>query len=167
MAYSWRRMKNLPGGVGMNCWKRGGAASNTPSWSSKEIIHRSALLFAEQFTIFWGQLLLFRTNCTNFALSLTPPSPEDVSCGRQDILKGVYYAWFWRLEILEKFQIVCQKQSNGECPLVVIYTALIVSRPLVYPYTNGNFGHNRVVSIHTAWGFDVARFDKQGNSRSL
>ena len=48
--------------------------------------------------------------------------------------------------------------------MVVIYTALIVSRPLVYPYANGNFGHSRVVSIHTAWGFDVARFDKQGNS---
>ncbi len=32
------------------------------------------------------------------------------------------------------------------------------------PYTNGNFGHSKVVSIPTAWGFDVARFDKQGNS---
>ena len=30
---------------------------------------------------------------------------------------------------------------------------LIVSRPLVYSYANGNFGHSRVVSIPTAWGF--------------
>ncbi len=50
----------------------------------------------------------------------------------------------------------------------IVCTALIVSRPLVYPYTNGNFGHSKGVSIlYMAWGFDVARFDKQGNSRSL
>ena len=42
--------------------------------------------------------------------------------------------------------------------MVVIYTALIVSRPLVYPYTNGNFGHSRVVDIPAAWGFCIARF---------
>ena len=42
--------------------------------------------------------------------------------------------------------------------MVVIYTALIVSRPLVYSYANGNFGHSRVVDIPTAWGFCIARF---------
>ena len=34
MAYSCRRMQNLPGGVGINCWKGFRlAASNSPSWS--------------------------------------------------------------------------------------------------------------------------------------
>ena len=42
--------------------------------------------------------------------------------------------------------------------MVVICTALIVSRPLVYSYANGNFGHSRVVDIPTAWGFCIARF---------
>ena len=56
-----------------------------------------------------------------FASLLTPPSLVDVSCGWQDILKGVYYAWFWRSEILRKFQNILSKQSNGRCPLVVSY----------------------------------------------
>ena len=34
----------------------------------------------------------------------------------------------------------------------IICTALIVSRPLVYPYANGNFGHSRVVSIYYSVG---------------
>ena len=84
-----------------------------------------------------------------FASLPMPPSPVDVSCGRQDILKGVYYAWFWQSEILRKFQSASQKQGSSECPLVVfVCTALIVSKPLVYPYTNGNFGHSWVVSIY-------------------
>lgn len=38
----------------------------------------------------------------------------------------------------------------------IVCTALIVSRPLVYPYANGNFGHSGVVSIsYTAWGFPL------------
>ena len=47
----------------------------------------------------------------------------------------------------------------------IICTALIVSRPLVYPYTNGNFGHSRVVGIYYSVGLSlVVRSDKQGNS---
>ena len=34
----------------------------------------------------------------------------------------------------------------------IVCTALIVSQPLVYPYTNGNFGHSRVVSIYYSVG---------------
>ena len=48
----------------------------------------------------------------------------------------------------------------------IVCTALIVSRPLVYPYANGNFGHCRVVGIHTAWGSLVARSDRQGNAKA-
>ena len=48
----------------------------------------------------------------------------------------------------------------------IVCTALIVSQPLVYPYTNGNFGHIGVVSISRIWrgASLVARFDKQGHS---
>ena len=46
-----------------------------------------------------------------------------------------------------------------------ICTALIVSRPLVYPYANGNFGHSRVLYISTRGAFHLfACFDKQGHS---
>ena len=34
----------------------------------------------------------------------------------QDIYKAFTTLWFWRLEILEKFQIVCQEQSNVNAP---------------------------------------------------
>ena len=36
--------------------------------------------------------------------------------------------------------------------MVVLYTALIVSKPLVYPYANGNFRHSRVVGIYVQRG---------------
>ena len=43
----------------------------------------------------------------------------------------------------------------------IVCTALIVSQPLVYPYTNGNFGHIKGVSIsYTAWGFSCCSFHK-------
>ena len=99
-----------------------------------------------------------------FALSLALHPLWMCRVGDKTYWKAFTTLGFWLLEIVGKFQIVCQEQGNGECPLVVIYTALIVSKPLVYSYANGNFGHSRVVSVHTAWGFDVARFDKQGNS---
>ena len=34
----------------------------------------------------------------------------------------------------------------------IVCTALIVSKPLVYPYANGNFGHSRVVGIYIQRG---------------
>ena len=37
--------------------------------------------------------------------------------------KGVYFTLcVWRSEILRKFQTISQKQSNGRCPIVCIYT---------------------------------------------
>ena len=46
----------------------------------------------------------------------------------------------------------------------IVCTALIVSRPLVYSYANGNFGHIRVVSYRIWRGASlVARSDLQGN----
>ena len=49
----------------------------------------------------------------------------------------------------------------------IVCTALIVSKPLVYPYTNGNFGHRRVVSIYLQRGASlVVRFICTGNLRT-
>ena len=49
----------------------------------------------------------------------------------------------------------------------IVCTALIVSRPLVYPYANGNFGHIEVVSIYLQRGASlVARSDLQGNAKT-
>ena len=46
----------------------------------------------------------------------------------------------------------------------IVCTALIVSKPLVYPYTNGNFGHIGLLVYTYSVGLSlVARFDKQGN----
>ena len=45
----------------------------------------------------------------------------------------------------------------------IVCTALIVSQPLVYPYTNGNFGHIGVVSIsYMAWGFSCCSLRQTG-----
>ena len=121
----------------------------------------------------WFILRYFGDNSCFFALftlishsSLAPPSPEDVSCGRQDILKGVYYAWFWRSEILEKFQNASQKQGSSECPLVVSYVQPSLCQghwctrtPMATLGTSG-------LLVYRIWrgASLVARFDKQGHS---
>ena len=57
----------------------------------KSIIDRVGM---KLFCIYFTRLREFSEFNCNFASLLMPPSLVDVSCGRQDILKGVYYAWF-------------------------------------------------------------------------
>lgn len=49
---------------------------------------------------------------TNFALVRR----NYVHTGGQDILKGVYYAWFWRLEILRNFKSQVKNKAAVNAP---------------------------------------------------
>ena len=65
-----------------------------------------------------------------------------------DIDKGVYYALVLTIRNPEKISNAGQKQSSGECPVGMLYTApFITAQPLVYPYTLGS-GKYKVVAIY-------------------
>ena len=72
--------------------------------------------------------------------------------------KGVYYALVLTSEILRKFQNARQRQSNGECPLGVLYTSLsYTGEPMVYPH-RWNYRCSEVLYIHIGVGLRRCSF---------
>ena len=71
--------------------------------------------------------------------------------------------WFWRSEIVGKFQKSCQKQSNVDAPWCVIYIPLL---PYSHKCTRTLYGSIRHIGsiIHIGVGSGVARFDRMGTS---
>lgn len=71
--------------------------------------------------------------------------------------------WFWRSEIVGKFQKSCQKQSNVDAPWCVIYIPLL---PYSHRCTRTLYGSIRHIGsvIHISVGSCVARFDRMGIS---
>ena len=91
-----------------------------------------------------------------FASLLMPPSPVDVSCGWQDILKGVYYALvlaLWNPEKISKLPV--KTKATVDAPWLYLYVqpslcqghwcirtpmaTLGTSGLLVYTYSVGSF----------------------------
>ena len=79
-------------------------------------------------------------------------------------MKGVYFALFLTPWNPEKISNCHQKQSNGECPLGVLYISLSYAE-YQWCISSLKFWHSEVLYTYSAWGFGVARFDDKGNSQ--
>ena len=114
MASSWRQMQNLPGGVGINCWKRFRHRYRTRlRVVCFKIIHISYLKFKIKPYI-----------CSIFRRYLNLFVWIKVAGRGWHIGKGVYLTlWFWLIGISQILNIR-QKQSNGECLSGYVYVLL-------------------------------------------
>ena len=103
-------------------------------------------------------------------LTLQSPAPRALPSVKNRIGRDKTYwkafttLWFWRLEILGKFQLSCQEQSSVNAPVGTLYTYLnyAVQPPMEVFTPFAAFGIDRCIYI-SAWGFGVARFDRMGN----
>ena len=103
----------------------------------------------------FGQILLFLHNIIQFCMFL---------CGTRHNERRLLRFGFDDLKTQEIFN-TSQKQSNGRCPVGVLYTYPLCLIAIGVSVHQWNYRSSGLLYI-SAWGFDVARFDLQGNPRA-